>query len=665
MKHVHIHCNGKLFQFLLCAVMLGLLPQAGMPAAWAGTEYQWAWMKGSSSTYGTANYGTLGVAAATNTPASRQFATSWTDSSGVLWLFGGNGKDSTGATGELNDLWKYDPTTGYWTWMKGSKTRDASGSYGTLGVAASPNNPGARTDAVSWVDSSGNLWLFGGRGADSAGTSGNLNDLWKFNPSTARWAWMKGSSLVDQSGTYGILGTAAAANTPGARASAVSWVDGAGNLWLFGGYGRDSAGNVGNLNDLWKYYPSSGKWAWMKGSSSYRSPGVYGERGIFDASNTPSARSDAATWTDSAGGMWLFGGYGYSGEINIGRLNDLWKFSVATGNWAWMKGPKTISGLGVFGTRGVAADANTPGARSSSISWADASGGLWLFGGDGYGDLSASGLCNDLWKYDTVTGYWTWVKGQKSVNGLAAYGTLGTPADANISGGRKDAVAWKDPAGSFWLFGGFACDATGGTGAFNDLWCGGFPDRTPPTGSIVINDNRSVTNSANVTLALTWDDGPGSGVVRMKFSNDAVTWSAWESLAATKAWTLAAGEGHKTVRAMFRDRAGNNSSVCTDYIRVDTTPPTGSILINGGASTTTSRTVSLGLTWSDGTGSGVSRMRFSNDGSHWSAWEPPVTPKSYTLPSSTPQYYTVRVQYLDGGNNYSVAYNDYIKLVAP
>jgi len=57
-------------------------------------------------------------------------------------------------------------------------------------------------------------------------------------------------------------------------------------------------------------------------------------------------------------------------------------------------------------------------------------------------------------------------------------------------------------------------------------------------------------------------------------------------------------------------------------------------------------------------------MRFSNDGSHWSAWEPPVTPKSYTLPSATLGYYTVRVQYLDGGNNYSAVYNDYIKLVA-
>jgi N-acetylneuraminic acid mutarotase len=37
---------------------------------------------------------------------------SWIDASGNLWLFGGNGYDSTGNFGYLNDLWQYDPGTG-------------------------------------------------------------------------------------------------------------------------------------------------------------------------------------------------------------------------------------------------------------------------------------------------------------------------------------------------------------------------------------------------------------------------------------------------------------------------------------------------------------------------------------------------------------------------
>ncbi len=36
-------------------------------------------------------------------------------------------------------------------------------------------------------------------------------------------------------------------------------------------------------------------------------------------------------------------------------------------------------------------------------------------------------------------------------------------------------------------------------------------DSTPPTGTIVINSNRSATNTVSVTLALTWDDGVGGG----------------------------------------------------------------------------------------------------------------------------------------------------------
>jgi len=51
--------------------------------------------------------GTLGTAAAGNLPGARYWTSSWTDSSGDFWLFGGVGYDATGATGYLNDLWRY------------------------------------------------------------------------------------------------------------------------------------------------------------------------------------------------------------------------------------------------------------------------------------------------------------------------------------------------------------------------------------------------------------------------------------------------------------------------------------------------------------------------------------------------------------------------------
>ena len=97
---------------------------------------------------------------------------------------------------------------------------------------------------------------------------------------------------------------------------------------------------------------------------------------------------------------------------------------------------------------------------------------------------------------------------------------------------------------------------------------------------------------------------------------------------------------------------------------VDTTPPAGTIVINNGDATTGSPTVGLTMTWDDGTGSGVSRMRFSNDGATWSAWEPVLDSKLWTLGGVTPANYTVRVQFRDRLGNVSDRYSDFIKLVA-
>lgn len=201
-----------------------------------------------------------------------QSAYTWTDNSGDLWLFSGDGFDSTTRVGQLNDLWKFDTSLNEWTWMGGSSTFTPgciTGSsacsrpvvYGSLGIPATTNMPGARGNAVQWSDPSGNIWLFGGVGTDSAGTWGSLNDLWEFNPSTDEWAWMAGSSTIPndgsnsdgQFGNYGDLRVPAAPNTPGGRMAAGSWIDTSGNFWIFGGYGCGGNFCQGWLNDLWRY----------------------------------------------------------------------------------------------------------------------------------------------------------------------------------------------------------------------------------------------------------------------------------------------------------------------------------------------------------------------------------------------------------------------------
>ncbi|MBZ5701090.1 MAG: hypothetical protein LAN84_04525 [Acidobacteriia bacterium] len=427
---------------------------------------QWTWMKGANTAGQTGVYGTLGTSAPSNVPGGRQPAAGWTDASGNFWVFGGFGFDSAGTLSVLNDLWKY--SAGQWTWMAGSNLVGQKGTYGTQGTASASNYPGARLDSVSSTDGSGNVWLFGGNGYDSAGTASYLNDLWKY--SAGQWTWMSGSNLVGQKGTYGTLGVASASNVPGARSNAVTWTDASGNLWLFGGWGYDSAGTASYLNDLWKY--SAGQWTWMSGSNLAGQNGTYGTQGVASASNVPGARRWAAGWTDSSGNLWLFGGKGVDATgtaATAGALNDLWKYSG--GQWTWMGGSNVTNPMGTYGTKGAAAASNTPGGRQTPLAWTDASGNVWLFGGYGYAASGPQGCLNDLWKYSG--GQWTWMSGSNLTGQTGTYGTQGTTAPGNVPGGRwplAGLAGWKDGNGNLWFFGGWGYDSAGSVGDLNDLW---------------------------------------------------------------------------------------------------------------------------------------------------------------------------------------------------
>ena len=66
-------------------------------------------MSGSNTANTSGVYGTQDVASASNVPGARANSGTWTDSSGNLWLFGGEGYDSELSAGVLNDLWRYEP----------------------------------------------------------------------------------------------------------------------------------------------------------------------------------------------------------------------------------------------------------------------------------------------------------------------------------------------------------------------------------------------------------------------------------------------------------------------------------------------------------------------------------------------------------------------------
>jgi N-acetylneuraminic acid mutarotase len=358
----------------------------------------WKWVKGSNRVNAAGVYGTLGTAASGNSPGARQAAITWTDAYGNFWLFGGIGLDAGGSQGSLNDLWKFDPNLGNWTWINGPSTISIPASYGTLNTGAPTNLPGARQGAAAWSDASSNLWMFGGDGYDSAGTQGHLNDLWEFDTAGNGWIWRGGSNVAGAAGVYGTLASASGGNVPGARLGTSAWADSAGNFWLFGGLGIDLAGSAGELGDLWEFKPQAGTWTWQGGPSVVNGTGNYPALGAASASAVPGARQGASAWIDAAGNLWLFGGSGFAVAGPLGVLNDLWKFSPASGQWTWVGGSNLAGAGGNYGTIGIVAMGNVPGARSMAPTWIDGAGNLWLLGG--YGNASGGvGVLGDLWEY--------------------------------------------------------------------------------------------------------------------------------------------------------------------------------------------------------------------------------------------------------------------------
>lgn len=300
---------------------------------------------------------------------------------------------------------------------------------------------------------------------------------------------------------------------PGGRYEAVTRTDPSGSVWLLGGTGYDSAGNIGSLNDLWKY--SQGQWTWVSGSNTVGQRGTYGTLGTPSPSNVPGARIEAVSWSDSAGNLWLFGGFGLDSAGSNGMLNDLWKYSA--GQWTWISGSNLVNQSGAYGTQGVPAPGNAPGARYSAVSWTDSSGNLWLFGGTGNGSTGQSGFLNDLWKYSN--GQWTWASGSALAYQSGIYGAQGTASTNNIPGGRQNTLSWTDSSGNLWLFGGNAIDSAGSVGLLNDLWKYSNGEWTWMSGPKLINQNgtygtQGALGPGNVPGARTvtsgWIDASGN-----------------------------------------------------------------------------------------------------------------------------------------------------------
>jgi PKD repeat protein len=400
---------------------------------------EWTWMQGSDTITNAAGvFGIQGTPAPANSPPGFYEPVEWTDKQGNFWLF--TGYNGGAANGSYGDVWKFDPVMLQWTWMHGTGLPNPSPTLGTQGIPAPSNSPGGfQWCGATWVDTSGNFWLFGG--SDGSGASYSL--LWMYDPSLNEWTWMNGPPANGAPGVFGVQGVPDPANYPTARwETNAAWTDQNNNLWLYGGL--NAPGDY-----LWKYDISINQWTWVKGSAGGTVP-VYGTLGVSSPANTPGAREVYAKWIDAAGDLWMFGGNG--------PMNDVWRYSIAANEWTWMSG----GGAANYGTECISSAANLPTERFENRGcWYDSNGSLWFFGG-----YNGGSVYNDLWKYCPATNELTWVSGGQAVNVAGVYGTQGVSSPLNVPGARMGSVGWKDSAGNFWLWGGWV----GISNAANDLW---------------------------------------------------------------------------------------------------------------------------------------------------------------------------------------------------
>ena len=152
-------------------------------------------------------------------------------------------------------------------------------------------------------------------------------------------------------------------------------------------------------------------------------------------------------------------------------------------------------------------------------------------------------------------------------------------------GGVKRALSADDDAGVVWVYGA----------------------RPPMSGAMKANGDAVWSTSATVTLS-----SAILNATQMRFSNDNAAWSGWEAYAAARAgWTLAAGDGAKTVYGQYKD-AGGNVYASTDTIGVDQTAP----VTTDNADALPHQSFTVVFTPTDAT-SGVASTEYRVDGGPW------------------------------------------------
>ena len=199
-------------------------------------------------------------------PVGRNGPATWI-SGEAFYMFGGNAAPSFSYSlqqveGLVSDLWRYFPCNSTWDHVKGPVKTNHKKVHAHFRKHSDNNTPGPRIGAGSWLDSSGNLWLFGGAGHDTHPTTANehsqvLSDIWRFNTKLKTWAFIGGPRESGKAGVYKSFGKETEDGLPGGRTEMMVFPGSSDKIYIFGGVGHGGRKVGGFLNDLWSVDVSS------------------------------------------------------------------------------------------------------------------------------------------------------------------------------------------------------------------------------------------------------------------------------------------------------------------------------------------------------------------------------------------------------------------------
>lgn len=355
------------------------------------------------------NFGTKGVFSNTNTPGKRCQSTTFTDSSGNLYLMGGTYINSNSSSVEFNDLWKFDIALQQWAWIGGYNTHSAgvAGNSGPLGTESALYFPSTRNFTKPVLAADGTVYFYGGHAPSGDGY--DKFDLWKYNP--ANNAWTLVYKPANNTQNVGTIGVEDPANRPGCLMQYTSWFYN-NSLWFYGGSSTTSTDDTAVQKKVWKYNLTTQRWTCMKDPAT--TDAVYGQQNVSSAANTPPSlinMSNAVVVNDEA---YFFGGYELGGntstERNREQHNSLWKYNMPTNQWTWLKGKQLTKHPGFLGKKGIERAENMPSSRTHVFLWTDGNAALQLFGGRPY-QSTGGAVSQEFWKYNIATNNFTWTAG--------------------------------------------------------------------------------------------------------------------------------------------------------------------------------------------------------------------------------------------------------------